>query len=116
MTRDFVSLRVKQFIISIKKHKKMDTKYFPHFVRANFPNLSNESNESLIPIGNEFKKYLESKFVDKMDKLKDIWDIDPKTVILNQMNDPFSINGYNPALLLHFTDFIKEQLELPEEK
>ncbi len=85
----------------------MDTQYFPHFIRANYPLLKDETNELLIELGDEFKKYLEEKFANDMDKLKPIWDIEPKTVIMNQVNrSPFKINGYHPALLIHFSDFV----------
>jgi hypothetical protein len=85
----------------------MDTQHFPHFIRANYPVLKNETNELLIELGDEFKKYLEEKFANDMDKLKPIWDIEPKTVIMNQVKrSPFTMNGYHPALLIHFSDFV----------
>lgn len=85
----------------------MDTQHFPHFIRANYPVIANESNEDLIEMGDEFKKYLEDKFKGDLDKLKPIWDIEPRTVIMNQVNrNPFTMNGYHPALLIHFSDFV----------
>lgn len=83
----------------------MDTQYFPHFCRANFKELQNEPNEMLIELGEHFKEYLQKKFEDKMDKLESIWDISPIKVIMQQ-GHPLKMNGYHPALLLHFSDFI----------
>jgi len=93
----------------------MNTQHFPHFIRANYPDLKNETNELLTELGGEFKKYLEERFADKMDKLEPIWDIEPKTIIMKQVcKDPFTMNGYHPALLIHFSDFVtKMRLENP---
>ena len=73
-------------------------------MRMNYPNVANESNEDLLEIGAEFKKYLEAKFVDQMEKLPDIWSIDPKDIIPN-LGHPFRTNGYHPALIIHFGEF-----------
>lgn len=87
----------------------MNTEYFPHFVKVNYPHVKHESNDSLVELGDVFKTYLKNKFAGKMDKLIPIWDIDPKTVVMNQINkEPFTVNGYHPALILHFTDFVNE--------
>jgi hypothetical protein len=83
----------------------MDVKYFPNFCRANFKGLQNESNELLIELGDHFKEYLQEKFADKMEKLEPIWDINPINVIMEQ-GHPIKINGYHPALLLHFIEFL----------
>ncbi len=86
----------------------MNIEYFPHFMRANYPMVANESNDMLIEVGTEFKKYLQEKFSDKMDKLEPIWDIDPKTIVMNQVNNnPFYMNGYHPAIFILFNEFIK---------
>jgi len=45
-----------------------------------------------------------------MEKLAPIWDINPKTVIM-KVGHPFRHNGYHPALLLHFTDFILQMVD-----
>lgn len=85
----------------------MDLQFFPHFVRANYPVISNESNEDLIEIGTNFKKYLEETFKDNQNKLEAIWDISDKTVVMNQVKQiPFLVNGYHPALIVHFGEFI----------
>ncbi len=86
----------------------MNTTFFPNFIRGNYPALSNETNKTLIELGEEFKKYLEKKFEGRMDKLESIWDINPQTVIKNQMNPTsFSTNGYNPILFIHFEHFVR---------
>jgi len=83
----------------------MDLEFFPHFIRINFPNI-NLTNEEAIEIGKEFKKYLIDKFKDKSEILEKIWDINLIRVIMDQ-NNPLKINGYNPALVLHFTQFVE---------
>ena len=85
----------------------MDIQYFPHFIRKNLPGIKG-TNEEFIKIGEEFKTYLLEKFQGKEDKLEKIWDISPATVIMNQMNNPFHVNGYHAALILHFTQYIEE--------
>ncbi len=87
----------------------MNLEFFPHFIRANYPEISDVSNEDLMEIGKDFKSYLIEKFKDKEDKLEPIWDIDAKTVIMNQVSkDPFMVNGYNPGLIIHFGDFVEK--------
>lgn len=90
----------------------MNTHHFPHFIRANYKALSNEPNETLIEVGDEFKKYLEEKFKDNTSKLDDIWNIEPYHIIMMQVNKtPFRVNGYHPALILHFEEFFKQEAE-----
>lgn len=90
----------------------MNLNYFPHFIRKNFPETANESNEDLIEIGKMFKSYLQRKYAGKEDKLNEIWNIDPETVICNETKSlPFKTNGYHPALILHFHNFIKKEAE-----
>jgi len=96
----------------------MNTEYFPHFIRANYPNMTGETNELLVEFGDEFKKYLVEKFASNPEKLETFWNIDPKTVVMNMVkNSPFLINGYSPALILHLDEFVKEQIKKgpPEE-
>ena len=89
----------------------MNLEYFPQFFRYNYPDVDAD-NESIVEIGVAFKKYLEDKFKDSMDKLEGISDIDPRTVIENQMSPTaFSVNGYHPALVIHFGNFVKEQIK-----
>jgi hypothetical protein len=58
----------------------MNLEFFPHFIRANYKSLADETNEQLIEFGKEFKSYLEKKFSGKMDRLKPIWDIEKRTI------------------------------------
>lgn len=86
----------------------MKTEYFPHFIRANYPMAKDLSNDDISEIGKGFKEYLEKKFEGQIEKLEPIWDIDPKTVVMAQVNkDPFRMNGYHPALFIHFENFCK---------
>lgn len=70
------------------------------------------SNEDITEIGIGFKDYLKEKFKGKEDKLEPIWNIDAEKVIMNQVNkEPFKVNGYHPALLIHFNLFVKQNAE-----
>lgn len=90
----------------------MNTQYFPQFIRTHYPVLRNETNELLIELGDEFKKYLEEKYSEDMNKLEPIWDIEPKTIIMNQVNKtPFLMKGYHPGLIIHFEEFMKKMKE-----
>lgn len=80
-------------------------------MRANYPMVANEPNETLMEIGEGFKEYLSNKFAGQMDKLEPIWNINPIDVVMAQAsNDPFKINGYHPALLIHFKNFIDKTM------
>lgn len=90
----------------------MNLQYFPQFMRINYPAVANESNENLMEVGAAFKKYLEEKFAGEMDKIEPYWDIDAKTVIMNQANKtPFMVNGYHPVLIIHFGEFTSKMAE-----
>lgn len=90
----------------------MNIQYFPHFIRSNYKVLDNEPNELLIELGTEFKKYLEDKFKNNIEKLDDIWNINPHHIIMMQVNkSPFRINGYHPVLIYHFEEFFKKGAE-----
>ena len=87
----------------------MNLEFFPQFFRTTYP-MVDATNEEMMEIGKEFKEYLQKKFEGKEEILKPIWDIDAKTVIMNQVNKvPFTMKGYNPALIIHFGEFAKEQ-------
>lgn len=86
----------------------MNTEFFPHFMRSNFPAFE-ITNEDAIEIGESFKFYMTEKFKDEPDKLNTIWNIDPMNVIPN-LGHPFKTNGYDSVLVLHFTLFIEESI------
>lgn len=87
--------------------KEMNLEYFPAFIRMNYPELRGYSNKTLIDLGKEFKDYLHEVFKDDLKKGEAIWDIDVHTIVKSQLFDPFSINGYHPALIIHFGEFIE---------
>ncbi len=90
----------------------MNLEYFPHFIRKNYPETSGITNKEINEIGKAFKKYLENKFRDNLDKLIPIWNIDAKTIIMNEVNKkPFLVNGYHPALIIHFGEYLKKEAE-----
>lgn len=92
----------------------MNTEYFIQFLKINFKNIDVTKDEA-IEIGEEFKNYLLDKFKDNQDKLNNIWNIDPINVIPN-MEHPFKVNGYDPVLILHFTEFVKNSIENEKNK
>lgn len=82
---------------------------FRYFIRKNFEDIGDElSNEDIDEIGIEFHKYLDEKLSDKQ-KQK----ILPKDVISVVVNSdhPLKTNGFEPAYVLHFTQWIKESIE-----
>jgi hypothetical protein len=87
----------------------MKTEFFPAFMRINYPDIE-ITNEEAIEIGNEFKRYLLEKFKGEEYKLEKWWDIEPIKVILNKEH-PLKVNGYEPALILHFGEFVKQNAE-----
>ena len=87
----------------------MDTQFFPHFIRRNYPKIDG-TNEDFIEIGTEFKKYLLQTFKGKEDKLEKIWNISPMKVIM-ESDHPFKVNGYEPALIIHFDLFVQKMKE-----
>jgi hypothetical protein len=88
----------------------MNTEYFPDFIRINYPHLE-ITDEQCIVIGEEFKKYLPEKFKHEESKLENFWDINPIRIIMN-VDHPLKVSGYEPALILHFQEFIKKQILL----
>lgn len=93
----------------------MNLEYFPHFLKSNYPSSSSFSDEEVAEIGVAFKQYLEDTFKSNPDKLEKIWKIDARDVIMHQVNKhPFMVNGYHPALILHFDKFIKQQIQIQE--
>ena len=85
----------------------MDTQFFPHFIRANYKGFQIENKEA-IEIGNMFKIYLEEILKDKQELLTKISNINPIEVI-KKIGHPLKINGYEPVLLAHFDQFIKQE-------
>jgi hypothetical protein len=57
-------------------------------------------------LGDEFKAYIAEKIKDP-EKLEEIWDISPITVLKRDGRPPFTY-GYHPAMIIHFTNFISE--------
>ncbi len=93
----------------------MNLQYFPHFIRACYPEAANEPNDDLMQIGADFKLYLQEKFRDSPEKLELIWDITFFSVMKNQIyQKPSTVNGYHPALLIHFSNFVQHMIKEQE--
>lgn len=82
---------------------------FRYFIRKNFPEIGGElSNKDIDEIGVEFHKHLDGKLSEEQKER-----ILPKNamdVIINS-GHPFKTNGFEPAYILHFTEWVKEQSE-----
>ena len=87
----------------------MNPDYFPHFIRANYKNtgLTNEEIMEVFPL---FDQYLKEKMKDRPATYAKCSDISPLTVV-QRMDVPMMVNGYHPALILHFDNFVKERLK-----
>ena len=81
---------------------------FRYFIRKNFPEIGDMSNEEIDQIGVEFHNHLDTKLNDEQKKR-----VLPKSAVDVAMNSdhPFKSNGFEPAYLLHFTQWVKDQSE-----
>lgn len=79
---------------------------FRYFVRKNFAESGNKmSNEDIDKLGIEFHKYLDNKLNEEQ-KLR-ILPKSPMDVIINSEH-PFKTNGFEPAYVLHFTQWVED--------
>lgn len=90
----------------------MDLKFFRFFITANYNTNSTEEIETLTNLGAEFKEFLIKKYhnvANGNDILNKIWDISPSIIMYNVINIPsLTYNGYNPKLVIHFSEFIQK--------
>jgi len=88
--------------------------WFRYFLRKNYPQVMGVvENEQCDEIGVEFDKYMKEKCAEEV--LEKIMPKDAMEVIL-QADHPLKMNGFHPALLLHFDEFVKKmQSEIEEE-
>ena len=85
------------------------TDVFRFFIRKSFPEIGNKlSNEEIDGMGVVFHEHLDSKLSDEQKER-----VLPKsaTEVIMKIGHPFTTNGFEPAYVLHFTQWIKEQLE-----
>ena len=85
------------------------TDVFRFFIRKSFPEIGNKlSNEEIDGMGVVFHEHLDSKLSDEQKEK-----VLPKsaTEVIMKIGHPFTTNGFEPAYVLHFTQWIKEQLE-----
>lgn len=79
---------------------------FRYFIRKNFPEAGNEmSNIQIDKMGEDFHKYLDNKLDDEQKEK-----VVPKNamdVIMNS-DHPLKQNGFEPAYVLHFTQWVSE--------
>jgi hypothetical protein len=77
---------------------------FNFFLQTNYPKFSNE-------ISTDDKAYLKKSFLDYLNKLPEglLEKIIPKSLldVISNVDNPICTNGWHPALVLHFNQFIK---------
>ena len=78
---------------------------FRFFVRKNYPEAGNQmSNEELDEMAVAFDKYLDDTCkTETLEKIKPKSEMD---VVLN-MDHPLRQNGFHPAIIIHFSDFVE---------
>ena len=81
---------------------------FQFFTRKNHPDVK-ISHADLVNIYLGFGEYLEDLHLDNNTKSK-IFPQSEAEIILD-MENPLKINGFHPALLLHFNEFIQQTLD-----
>lgn len=79
---------------------------FRYFVRSNFEDIK-ASNEELDEINQKFSEYLKGKFT--QEQLSRFLPKSPFDVIINK-DHPFRTNGFEPAFVLHFLDYVKIEM------
>lgn len=94
----------------LHKHIVMPSTCFRFFVRKNYPSVE-ISNEDLDEMCVEFNKYLDAlnlapEFIKK---------IAPKNEmeVIMAMDSPLKQNGFHPAMILHFDQFIAKMQASP---
>ena len=88
----------------------MNLEHFHCFLSVTHPGAVAELTEEQIRLtGKAFKSYLQKIFEGNEKKLEEIWNIDPVNAMKN-MDHPFRTKGFHPALILHFDQFIKNEL------
>jgi len=78
---------------------------FRFFLRINFPDVRINNNEC-DQINVDFSEYLRNKCTDK--QLLNFIPQSQVHVMLNQQH-PLMMNGFDPAFVYHFTEFVDEQ-------
>jgi hypothetical protein len=86
----------------------MDLKIFRFFIRKNYSEFSETlqlTNYDLDELGKSFNEYLEKLPIELVEKITPKNEIE---VIMN-IDHPLKMNGFHPALLLHFNEYINER-------
>lgn len=85
----------------------MQKELFRYFLRKNYKNID-LTNEECDEIGEAFEHYLNQKCTPQ--QLKNFVPESPMEVIMNE-DSPLKQNGFHPAFVLHFMDFVELQKE-----
>ena len=87
--------------------KNISTYCFRFLIRKQYPSVD-ISNEDLDILCFEFNEYLHSLNLSNKARIN-IYPENETEVIMN-MDNPLRINGFQPALLVHFYDFIEKSI------
>ena len=82
---------------------------FRYFIRKNFSEIGLKlSNEDIDKIGLDFHKYLDTELNEEQKEK-----ILPKSAmdVIMKAEHPLKNNGFDPAYVLHFNQWIKEELK-----
>lgn len=82
---------------------------FRYFIRKNFPEAGEKmTNQSIDELGEEFHRYLDVKLSDEAKEK--ILPTGATEIIMNS-DHPFKTNGFHPAYVLHFNEWIDQMKE-----
>ena len=96
--------------MELKKLKPLCTdSLFRFFLRINFPDMT-ITNDECDQINIDFSEYLRNKCTDK--QLLNFIPQSEVHVMLRQQH-LLMINGFDPAFVYHFTEFVDEQTKQP---
>ena len=87
---------------------------FRYFIRKNFPEMGNElTNEQIDEIAEDFHDHLNN--ILNEDQKEKIIPKSPIEVIMNS-DHPLKVNGFEPGYVLHFTQWIEDEVKKYEEE
>lgn len=81
---------------------------FRFFLRKNYPEVANISNDECDELGELFDIYLKETI--KEETFDKIYPKNELEVVMN-MDHPLKQNGFHPALIIHFNNFVEKQME-----
>jgi len=100
----------------IKKNQIISNNIFRYFIRIQFPDIKDQlTNDDLDALNEGFNEYLNKIPEEKRNNFLP----NKETDLIVNITNPLYFNGFHPAFVLHFTEFIKTEqmrIELEENK